>query len=234
MCVGCVIGVLICGYARGSNFSDEAELAYMDSAGNSDVVVFSAKNKMKYTFSQNLEGVWKAGGRYGKSGGEKNVERYNTELRMNYLFARKFYSSVITKWLTDEFAGIYWRYYIGPALGYHFMKGPTHFLSLEAGVNYTIVDYTDHTVDRSLGGRAFTEYEYLITRKIRFGSSIEVFYNFAESKAFNVNSEISLVSALDEYLAIRTSLETEYDNKPVPSTLKKTNTVLSFAIVFTY
>ena len=120
ICAGCVIGVLTCGYARGSNFSDEAELAYVDSAGNTEVVIFSAKNTMKYAFSQSLDGRWKASGRYGKSGGEKNVERYKTELRMNYLFARKVYSSVITKWLTDEFAGIDWRYHIGPAIVFNY------------------------------------------------------------------------------------------------------------------
>jgi putative salt-induced outer membrane protein YdiY len=232
--VGCMVWVLSCGYAQGKNFGAEAELAYLDATGNTDVIVFSAKNSMVYAFNQNLEGLWKAGARYGESGGEKNVERYFTELRINYLFARRLYTSVITKWLTDEFAGIHWRYYIGPALGYQFIKGPAHFLSLEAGVNYTIVDYTDDTKERSIEGRSFAEYKYLITQQTRFKSSIEFFYNFSDGKAFNINSELSLVNSLEEYLALKTSFEIEYDNKPVPSTLKKTDTVLSFAIIFTY
>ena len=234
MLVCCMVCVLSCGYAQGKNFSDEAELAYTDTAGNTDVIVFSAKNSMKYAFSQTLEGLWNAGGRYGKSRGVKNAERYSTELRINYLFARSLYSSVMTKWVTDEFAGIHWRYYIGPALGYHFIKGPVYYLSLEAGVNYTIVEYTEDTVDRSIDGRVFTAYEYLMTQKTRFKSSVEFFYNFADSKAFNLNSELSLLNLLDENLAIKTSLEIEYDNKPVPFTLKKADTVLSFAIVFSY
>jgi len=234
MLVGCMVCILSCGYAHAKNFSDEAELAYIDTAGNTDVVVFSAKNSMKYAFSHNIEGLWKAGGRYGKSGGEKNAERYSTELRINYLFARRLFWSVITKWLTDEFAGIEQRYFIGPALGYHFIKGPEHFLSLEAGINYQIVNYIDDTSDRSLEGRAFTGYEYLITQKTKFKSSLEYFYNLTDSKAFNLNSEISLVNSLDENLAVKTSFEIEYDNNPVPATLKKTDTVLSFAIVFNY
>ncbi len=163
MLVGCMVCVLSCGYAQAKNFSDETELAYLDTAGNTDVVVFSAKNSIQYAFSRYVELVWKVSGRYGKSSGVKNVERYNTELRINYLFAEKLYSSVISKWATDEFAGIDWQYYIGPALGYHFIEGPAHFLSMEAGVNYTVVDYTDDTVDRSFEGRAFTGYEYVIT-----------------------------------------------------------------------
>jgi putative salt-induced outer membrane protein YdiY len=234
MLVVCMVCVLSCGHAQGKNLSDETELAYLDTAGNTDVVVFSAKNTIQYAFSQYVEGVWKVSGRYGKSSGVKNVERYNTELRINYLFAEKLYSSIISKWATDEFAGIDWQYYIGPALGYHLIEGPAHFLSIEAGVNYTVVDYTDDTVDRSFEGRAFTGYEYLITQMTRFKSSVEFFYNFEKSNAFNINSEISLVNALDEYFAVKTSLEVEYTNAPVPSTLKKTDTVLSFAIVFTY
>lgn len=234
MLVCCMLCVLSCGYAQGKNFSDETELAYLDTAGNTDVVVFSAKNSMQYAFSEYVEGVWKVSGRYGKSSGVKNVERYSSELRINYLFADKLYSSVISKWATDEFAGIHWQYYIGPALGYHFIEGPAHFLSMEAGINYTVVDYTDHAVDRSFEGRAFTGYEYVITQMTKLKSSIEFFYNFEESKAFNINSEISLVNTLDEYFGVKTSLEVEYNNKPIPSTLKKTDTVLSFAIVFTY
>ncbi|MBN2297867.1 MAG: DUF481 domain-containing protein [Deltaproteobacteria bacterium] len=229
-----MIGFFNCGYSRSSDFSDEAELCYSDTAGNTDVVVFSAKNSMEYAFTQNIEGIWKAAGRYGKSGEEKNAERYSTELRINYLFAGKVYSSVITKWMTDEFAGIDWQYYIGPAFGYRFIEGPAHFLSAEAGVNYTVLDYTDHSTERTIEGRAFAEYEYVIMPKTRFKSSLEFFYNFEESKAFNLNSEISLVNSLDEYFAIKTSLEIEYENKPVDSTLKKTDSILSLAIVFAY
>ncbi|MBN2297745.1 MAG: DUF481 domain-containing protein, partial [Deltaproteobacteria bacterium] len=234
LCVCCVAVVMSCGYGRCSNFKDEAEFAYSDTAGNSDVIVFSARNSMEYAFSQRLEGVWKAAGRYGKSGGEKNVERYSSEQRINYLFAGKVYTSVITKWLTDEFAGIHRQYYIGPALGYRFIDGPAHFLSTEAGANYTVVDYVDHSVERFIEGRASAEYEYVIMPKTRFKSSIEFFYNFEEGDAFNINSEVSLVNSLDEYLAIKTIIEIEYNNKPVPSTLKKTDTVLSVALVFTY
>lgn len=227
-------GLFLCDYGRCSDFGDEAEFSYSDTAGNTDVVVFCAKNTMKYAFWENLEGVWEATGRYGKSAGERNVERYSTELRMNYLFAGKLYSSIITKWLTDEFTGIHWRYYTGPALGYSFMKGPVHFFSTEAGVNYTVVDYTDHSSEKSFEARIFAGYEYQVAEKARFKSSFEFFYNFEESDEFLVNSEISLVHALYEYLGIKTGFEIEYVNKPVPATLRKTDSVLSLSIVLTY
>ena len=211
--------------------SDQAELSFVDTGGNTDVVSLSARNLLKYKFTEKLEGAWEVGALYGESDGEKNAESYFTDLRLDYLFTERFYVSGIAGWSKDEFAGIDSRYEIGPAAGYKFLIGPKHFLLGEAGLNYVNEEYTDDTDKDYLGGRAFAQYEYVFTEKNRFSQSLEFLYDFDESDNYNIISETALISALSDYLSLKASYLVKYDNEPVPSTLDETDTILALTLV---
>jgi putative salt-induced outer membrane protein len=81
-------------YAEDKRWSDEAELSFVDTGGNTEVRTLSAKNLFKYKFTEKLQGACKLGALYGESDGEKNAESYFTELRMDYLFTERFYCQV--------------------------------------------------------------------------------------------------------------------------------------------
>ena len=238
--IGFFIGLLIVfamapvAQAEEKRWSDEAELSFVDTGGNTDVTTLSAKNLLKYQFSEKLQGAWKLGALYGEADGEKNAESYFTELRLDYLFTKRFYSFAIGGWLQDEFAGIDSRYYVGPGVGYKFLTGPKHFLVGEAGLNYVNEEYTDDTDKDYLGGRAFAEYEYAFTEKNRFSQSVEFLYDFSDSDNYNVNSETAVISALNDFLSLKASYTIKYDNQPVPSTLEETDTVLAITLVVNF
>jgi putative salt-induced outer membrane protein len=220
--------------ATEKRWSDEAELSFVDTGGNTDVVSLSAKNLLKYTFTDKLEGAWKLGALYGETDGEKNAESYFTELRLDYLFTERFYSYASGGWVQDKFAGIDARYYLGPGVGYKFLAGPKHFFLGEAGLNYVTEEYTDDTDQDYLQGRAFAKYEYAFTEKNRFSQSLEYLYDFDDSENYNVNSETALISALSDYLSLKASYVVKYDNKPVPETLKDTDTILGVTLVVNF
>jgi len=134
----------------------------------------------------------------------------------------------------DKFAGIDSRYYVGPGAGYNFLTGPKHFLLAEISLNYVNEKYTDDTDKEYLGGRAFAEYEYAFTDKNKFSQSVEYLHDFDDSDNYNVNSETALISALSDYLSLKTSYVVKYDNQPVPSTLKETDTILSVTLVVNF
>jgi putative salt-induced outer membrane protein len=220
--------------AAEKRWSDEAELSFVDTGGNTDVVSLSARNLLKYIFTDKLEGAWKLGALYGETDGEKNAESYFTELRLDYLFTERFYSYASGGWVKDKFAGIDSRYYLGPGVGYKFLTGPKHFFLGEAGLNYVTEEYTDDTDQDYLQGRAFAKYEYAFTEKNKFSQSLEYLYDFDDSENYNVNSETALISALSDYLSLKASYVVKYDNKPVPETLKETDTILGVTLVVNF
>ena len=220
--------------AEEKKWSDEAELSFVDTGGNTEVTTLSAKNLLKYRFTNKLQGAWKLGAVYGKSDGEKNAESYFTELRLDYQFTERLYYYAAAGWMQDEFAGIDSRYYLGPGAGYKFLSGPKHFLAGEAGLNYVWEEYIDGTDKDYLGGRAFAKYEYAFTEKNRFSQSVEFLYDFDDSENYNVNSETAVISALSDYLSLKASYVIKYDNQPIPETLEETDTVLAVTLVINF
>lgn len=220
--------------AQEKKWSDQAELSFVDTGGNTDVTSLSAKNLLKYECSDELQAAWKLGALYGQSDGEKNAESYFSDLRLDYLFTKHLYAFGNAGWSKDKFAGIDSRYYVGPGAGYKFLYGPKQFLVAEIGLNYVNEQYIDDTDKEYLGGRAFAEYEYAFTDKNKFSQSVEYLHDFDDSNNYNVNSETALISALNDYLALKTSYIVKYDNQPVPSTLKDTDTILSVTLVVNF
>lgn len=220
--------------AQEKKWSDQAELSFVDTGGNTDVTSLSAKNLLKYECSDDLQAAWKLGALYGQSDGEKNAESYFSDLRLDYLFTKHLYAFGNAGWSKDKFAGIDSRYYVGPGAGYKFLYGPKQFLVAEIGLNYVNEQYIDDTDKEYLGGRAFAEYEYAFTDKNKFSQSVEYLHDFDDSNNYNVNSETALISALNDYLALKTSYIVKYDNQPVPSTLKDTDTILSVTLVVNF
>jgi len=230
-----VIFVLAIGaYAEEKRWSDQAELSFVYKGGNTEITTLSAKNLLKYKFTDELQGEWTVGALYGKTDGEKTAESYFSGLRLDYLFTNRFYSFAAAGWSQDEFAGIDSRYYVGPGVGYKFLTGPKHFLLGEAGLNYVREEYIDDTDKDYLGGRAFASYEYAFTEKNKFSQSLEFLYDFDDSDNYNVNSETALISALSDYLSLKASYVIKYNNQPVPSTLEETDTILSVTLVLNF
>jgi putative salt-induced outer membrane protein len=218
-------------FAQENKWQDEAELSYVNTSGNTDVLSLSAKNKLTYQFSDRLSGLWDVRALYGKTDGDKSAERYATEIRLDYGLTERVYIAGIGGWLQDEFAGIDERLYLGPALGYKFIIGPKHFLNAEAGLEYVTENYTNNTDDNFMRGRALGLYEFLLSEKSKVTQSIEYLYDFDNSDNYNINTVTALITSLSDTFSIKTSYEIHYDNEPVPDSLDETDTILSVALV---
>ena len=228
------LAVATAGHAEEKKWADEAELSYVDTGGNTEVSTLSAKNLLKYAFSERWLASLKLSVLRGESDGERNAENYLTEVRLDYLFTDRAYSSAIAGWSKDQFAGIDGRLYVGPAVGYKLLTEPKHLLLAETGLNLVDEQYTDDTDKDYIEGRLFSQYEYILTDRNKFSQSLEFLYNFEESKDSNLNSETAVTSALNHYLSLKTSYVIKYDNRPVPSTLEKTDTILGVTLVVSF
>ena len=213
------------------NWSDEAELSYVETSGNSDVKTLSAKNFLKYKFTDRLSGSWKLAALRGEAAGTLTAERYLTELRGDYAVTARTYAFVTTGWLKDEFAGITSSASIGPGVGYKFLTGPMHFLIGEAGLVYVAERYTNNTESTRVDGRLFGSYVYAFTDKNKFLQTLEYLYDFDDADNYRFNSETALVTALASVFSIKISYTVRYDHQPIPATLDETDSVLAVALL---
>jgi len=212
-------------------WSDQAELAFANTTGNTQTTSLAGKNLLTYRFDARWTGSWKLGGLYSADDGQTTAENYATELRLDLHRTERTYGYALAGWNKDRFAGIEQRYYGGAGAGYKLLPGPRHFLAVEGGLNYTIEDYTDGTGSDFLTGRAFAKYEYAISEKSRFSQSLEYLYDFSDSAHFRVGSETALVASLNAIFSLKAAYTVRYDHKPVPAGLKTTDTVMGVALV---
>lgn len=211
----------------------KAEFSFVDTGGNTEVTTLSLRNTLKYKFNEETFGTWGLGALYGKSDGVRNAERYFTEFRLDHLYTERLYSFANAGWYKDKFKGIDARYYMGSGAGYKFITGPKHFLTGEAGLTYTVEDYTDGTDKNYLGGRLFGLYEYLFNANNKFFQSLELLEDFDDTDDWLLNSETGVISALNGYLSLRMSYVINYDNVPVEGS-EHTDTVLGVTLVARY
>ncbi len=217
--------------AAEKNWSDQAELSYVKTSGNSDISTLSFKNELKTKFTEQLSSTWKLGALSSQNDGSRTAERYYTELRGDYLFTERLYSYLAVGWEKDTFAGIDRRIYSGPGAGYKILLGPKHFLNGEAGLNYVSEKYTNETTNDFLSGRLFGKYEFAFNDTNKFSQSLEYRHDFEASKHYKVISETAVTSALNSRFSLKVSYTVNYDHAPVPDTLDQTDTILATALV---
>jgi putative salt-induced outer membrane protein len=213
---------------------DQAELSFVSTGGNTEVTTFSLKNTLRYGFTERFSVTWDAAALYGKSDGEKNAERYATELRLDYALSERFYAFGNAGWRRDRFAGLEDRYVSGAGGGYRILPGPRHFLDGEIGLTYIVDRYTTGERQDFPSGRVFTRYLFAFTERSRFSQTVEFLHDFGDPENYNINTETAVTAALNSYLSLKMSYSVRYDNVPVPETLRRTDSAVSAALVFNY
>ena len=214
--------------------SDEGEVSYVKTDGNTQVTTLSAKNVLKYKFNDRLLGSWKIGAVSAETSNVKTAESYFTDLKLDYQNTLRLYSFVNAGWQQNRFAGVDEHIYGGVGEGYKFLEGPAHFLIGELSVMYVADKYTNATKKDYPGGRAFAKYTYAFTEKNKFSQSLEYLNDFNDSQKYFVNSETAVISALSGIFSLKAAYLVNYTNEPVPATLKKKDSMTTVALVVNY
>lgn len=213
----------------------QAELAFVNTTGNSDVSTLAAKARMAYGFSTDFTGRLRAEALYGQTDNVKSAERYLVEARLDHALTPRFYLGAIGGWEQDRFAGIDHRYRAGGLAGYRLLRGPAHFLTAEAGPEYVHEIYSADRGDEHFArGRLHGLYEYAFGAKDRFSQALEYLHNFNSPDRYRLRSTTALVVGLSEALSLKVSYEVNYTHRPVPETLKTTDTLLAVALVVNF
>lgn len=212
-------------------WKDTAELSYVQTGGNTDIVTFSGSNSLDYKFSQRWSASWKISALSAETDSVKTAERYSTDLRTDYNASENIYLYGLGGWSQDKFAGIDTRYYLGPGAGYKILTGDRHLLSVEGGLSYAHEKYVDETENDFLEGRLLGNYEYHFNTKNKFSQTVEYLHNFDDSAKYRVKSVTAITTMLTDIFSLKISYELDYNNKPTPETLEQTDTIFSAALV---
>lgn len=220
-------------FCETKRWSDVAEFSYVDNQGNTELTSLLLNNTLKYPIAERVTGTWKLHALSASTEGEKTAEKYSTSLRLDYAISDRLYTFSDVSWLSDEFAKIDDRYYFGAGLGYNIIAGPKQTLLTEAGLNYTMDEYTNHTDKKYAGGRAFVKYAYNFNEKNSFEHGIEYLQNFENDKEYNVNSDTSVKSSLNNFLSLKSGYLVKYDNKPSEGAVR-TDRMLTATLVVNF
>jgi putative salt-induced outer membrane protein len=212
-------------------WSDNAELSYVSTAGNSSVETLAAKNLYTLKFAGHLAFLWKLEALKGKSGDALTAERYFTDLRLEHAYSPRAYTYLNTGWMSDTFAGVDKHIDAGLGGGYKMLDGPQSFLKAEAGVSAVNETYTDGTDRKFTEGRLFAGYTYAFTKKNKFSQSVEYLHDFDVPENYRYNSETALTASITDNLSLKVSYLIKYDHEPTPASLNTKDTIFSTALV---
>ncbi|HHL40469.1 MAG TPA: DUF481 domain-containing protein [Deltaproteobacteria bacterium] len=215
------------------SISDEAELSYVKTGGNTDTETLLLKNGLTYRPSATVTGKWKVAVLEGESSGVRTAQRYSSELRVDKEYTDRLYTFGNGQWLKDKFMGLDSRYILGGGGGYTIVSTHSHKLLAEAGLSYTWDDYTDNTSKEYAGGRLYGKYVYALDKKTRFSQWVEWLPDFEETKNYNLNAETAVTTSLSDVLSLKVSYLVNYDNVPVAGA-EKTDTTFATTLVMNY
>ncbi len=216
--------------AAEGKLSDQAELSFVETTGNTETVSLAAKNVLKYQFSEKLLGTWSVGLLLVEADQVTTAEQYSTRIRLDYIISERFYTFADTGWFQDEPAGVDSRIDLGAGAGYKFLTGPDHEMLGEAGLIQTSEEFTDGTDNDYLGSRLFGRYAYNFNEKSQFSQSLEYLQDFDDTDNYIFNSETALTTVMSDVLSFKTSYVVNYDNVPPPGS-EDTDTKLSATLV---
>jgi len=217
--------------AQDSSWSGQAELSAVSKSGNSDNQSFFGKGYLAWLLSENFKAKWSLKAARGEDDGERSSESFGTELRLDVQPKEPVYYFGFLSWFKDNFAGIDARYVLGLGGGYRLLDGPTNKLDLEAGPSFTREDSTDGSSNEYVAARAFGGYSYAFNEKNRFLQNLALLYDLEDSDNYGLNSETGVTAALNGNFSLKLSYTVEYDHRPVPATLARTDKTLSVALV---
>lgn len=116
----------------------------------------------------------------------------------------------------DEEAGLEQRLLLSAGGTFHALKGPEHFLDLDAGLTWTDEDRVAPAVDESFaGGLAGMRYEWKFSERAAFRQRLLGFWSFEESDDWRLESLTAVEASLNRRLALQVGYELRYDNQPI-------------------
>lgn len=216
--------------AEGDGFKNESEAGLVITSGNSESQSLSAKQQSSYTWGDNTA-KFSASYLRSSSRGVESALYWTVGLRYERAFSHLLSGFLGQSVESDIYAGYKQRYNTDVGLKYHLIKEEDLKWLAEVGYRYMSENQVNGAKKTSHFARLYTEAERRWNESVSTKLWIEGLPNLNDSAAWQLNSELSLSAILTSVFSLKTAYLYKRNNKPAASAPKKTDTVLTTALV---
>lgn len=197
-----------------AQLTNESELAYVQTGGNSDVQTANAKTVNIYSWTAHK---FTFGGHYiyGETNNGVSARNWDGNGRLEKSLSEKLSLTMGEVIEGNRFTGIKTRYNSDVGAKYYYIKTDMKTFFTELGYRYTIEDRyapIENTYDNK--GRFYNEWKHVISATVQYKFWLEYIPNFTDSRDYMVNGEASLTSILNSVFSLKIAYLGMYDNRP--------------------
>lgn len=201
--------------------------------GNTKSKMANADAKAKYRAGR-VEDEYKFLGQFAREAGVTTAERflagYQTNVDINAddgLFALAFVNGE-----DDKFSGFQYEIETGIGVGYRILATETMNLSVEGGPGYRYGKVPAPLLsEKEIFARARAKFDYQISDNARLDNEFSISWDAERTRLENT---AALTSKIIGSLSGRTSVNVRYNTRPPAITVKKTDTLTKFALVYSF
>lgn len=154
------------------------------------------------------------------------------EIGYNYNLSERWYWTLNSSLLSDDFRDLDLRTTVGLGLGYRWLKSQRFSLSSEAGLTYISRNYEKSPDETDLAGRISVDVEGQITDTLSVFEKLTL-YPSLEGGGHIVHNEMGLKSRITDAWHFKISHVTDYNSEP-PENIEDTDTTLSLGIGYNF
>ena len=217
-----------------AQLTNESELAYVQSGGNSEVSTTNAKTSNIFKWENRQT---RFGGHYLYGESEDDVSARNWDANLKYEQELTDYMSVTFGEVIEgnRFTGIKARYNTDLGLKYYHVKTDEKKIFSEISYRYAIEDrYQPEPNTYDNKARIYNEIQHKVSETVQYKLWLEYVPNFTEQDDYLVNFEASLTSILNSIFSLKVAYAGMYDSRPVTSDLQNYdyNTTTALVVKF--
>jgi putative salt-induced outer membrane protein len=210
-------------------WSGTADLGYLASSGNTETETLNfatdvSRESGPWVHNLYLQAV------NSSDTGTRSAERYLVGYKLDRAITERSYLFGRTELERDRFGGVFDRRHVAFGYGRKVLTGETHQLSLEFGIGFNDLEFSDGTTADEFLFSAAGEYAWQITDTTNLGQRLR--YDAGEGNDY-AESETSLSVAISAHLALQLSYLIKF-NSTTPVGTESTDTYTAVSLSFSF
>lgn len=184
---------------------------------------------------------------YTRSNGEKKSEIYNASLHYNLQLKPRTYFLVLSRFSRNVPSGYNFRFAFLSGAGYTWLAHKKINISTELAFGWSLENNAEKLAQQFIGNKmtsiqsnisysfissiVTTKLAYVLSPSTEFILKETLFLDLREFQRYRIYSYVAISAAINKHFALKTSVQVNYENKPVLG-FKNTDFYLLSSIVF--
>lgn len=225
-----LLGMLVSWQAF-AQFSNESELAILQTGGNSTVQTYNAKTSSTIKWDKDQV---KFGGHYiyGESDSEMSARNWDVNVKYERSLTDHLAVTVGEMVEGNSFVGIRTRYNTDIGAKYYYIKTDKKNFFSELGYRYSLEERyapQPNTYDNKV--RLYNELTHKISETVQYKLWLEFIPNLTQDDDYLINGEASLTAILNSVFSLKVAYLGMYDNRPAKDGYKNYDHTTTTSIV---